>query len=59
MGSLEQIKRYWHLNLDDLQQQNPRGVLIVDLDGTITIDEPSLSYSEKKPNIPVIAKLHE
>jgi capsule biosynthesis phosphatase len=31
--------------------------IIVDLDGTLTIDDPNLPYLEKKPNTPLIEKL--
>lgn len=31
--------------------------LVVDLDGTLTIDDPSVPYSEKLPNLALIGKL--
>lgn len=33
--------------------------LIIDLDGTLTIDDPERSYSEKLPNMSVVARLRE
>ncbi|MFM5906264.1 MAG: capsular biosynthesis protein [Novosphingobium sp.] len=33
--------------------------LIIDLDGTLTIDDPSLSYAERKPRRDVIDRLAE
>lgn len=33
--------------------------LVVDLDDTLTKNNPELSYSEKEPNIPLIEKLRE
>lgn len=33
--------------------------LIMDLDGTLTHDEPGVPYPDKRPRLDVIAKLHE
>lgn len=33
--------------------------LVMDLDGTLTIDDPNLPYSERLPQLPVIEKLKE
>lgn len=33
--------------------------LVIDLDDTLTVNNPHLSYSEKEPNLPLIAKLRE
>lgn len=33
--------------------------LIIDLDGTLTIDDPEVPYSEKLPNTSVVARLRE
>lgn len=33
--------------------------IVMDLDGTLTIDDQSLPYAERKPNEPVIRKLRE
>ena len=33
--------------------------LVVDLDGTLTIDEPGVGYADKRPALDVIAKLRE
>jgi capsule biosynthesis phosphatase len=32
--------------------------LIVDLDGTLTIDDPSVSYADRRPRLDVISRLH-
>ncbi|MFC0409717.1 HAD hydrolase family protein [Roseomonas elaeocarpi] len=33
--------------------------LVVDLDGTLTVDDPGRSYPDKEPNLPVIERLRE
>ena len=33
--------------------------IIVDLDGTLTVDDPSLPYADRLPNEPLVAKLRE
>lgn len=33
--------------------------LVIDLDGTLTIDEPGVPYAEKRPNPEVVARLRE
>lgn len=33
--------------------------LVIDLDGTITLDEPKLGYPDKLPNLAVVARLRE
>jgi capsule biosynthesis phosphatase len=33
--------------------------LVVDLDGTLTIDEPGVSYADKRPNPGVVERLRE
>ncbi|WP_421932201.1 capsular biosynthesis protein [Phenylobacterium sp.] len=33
--------------------------LVFDLDGTIALDDPSRTYAEREPNLPVIARLRE
>jgi len=33
--------------------------LVFDLDGTIALDDPALSYAERVPNAPLVAKLRE
>lgn len=47
----------------DLHEVTPRGKqlkrLVVDLDGTITVDDPKKDYSEKEPNLELIAKLRD
>lgn len=32
--------------------------LVIDLDGTLTIDEPNIDYIDKKPNLKLISTLH-
>ena len=31
--------------------------LVIDLDGTLTLDEPGVAYADKRPNAAVVAKL--
>lgn len=57
MGSFEQILDYWNIGMDELILENSKGVLVVDLDNTITIEEKLVSYPEKKPNKILIEKL--
>ena len=59
MGSPDQIEKFWNINIKNLIQVNQRPVLVVDLDNTITINNSLDSYSDKRPNIPLIAKLKE
>ncbi|MFT8244118.1 HAD hydrolase family protein [Roseomonas sp. BN140053] len=33
--------------------------LVMDLDGTLTLDDPSVGYPDKAPNLPVIETLRE
>jgi len=33
--------------------------LVVDLDGTLTLDNPGRGYPDKEPNLPVVEKLRE
>ena len=33
-------------------------VIVIDLDGTLTHDEPDVEYAERRPRLDVIAKLH-
>lgn len=39
--------------------QNLQPVLVVDLDDTITCEEPGVAYPDKKPNLPIIEKMRE
>ena len=34
-------------------------VIVIDLDGTLTHDEPSLDYADRRPRLDVIARLRE
>ncbi len=56
-GTLAQIKKYWGVGRERLIADNPPGTLVVDLDDTITHDDKSRSYLQKKPNRKVIATL--
>lgn len=33
--------------------------LVVDLDGTLTVDEPGVAYEDKSPNMELVAKLRQ
>lgn len=37
----------------------PMPTIVIDLDGTLTLDDPSLPYPERAPNPEVVAKLRE
>jgi capsule biosynthesis phosphatase len=58
-GTVEDIKKYWGVSLNNLLDQNPIGTIVADLDGTITIDDKDKSYATKKPNQKVVKKLRE
>lgn len=57
MGTVEQIQDYWKLDIDDVVKENFKKVLVVDLDNTITLEDPAHAYSEKRPNLAIINKL--
>jgi len=60
IGTPEQIKEYWGLNEDEILKQNQEHkVLVIDLDNTITIENPLTPYSQKKPNVKIINKIKE
>ncbi|MCE2928389.1 MAG: NTP transferase domain-containing protein [Candidatus Caenarcaniphilales bacterium] len=59
MGTPKQIEDYWGLKASDIVQANANKVLVVDIDNTLTIDNPADSYENKKPNMPLIEKLKE
>ena len=60
MGTPDQVENYWNVKMRDLIIDNSsRQSIVVDLDNTITIEEPSVPYAKKKPNLEVISKLHE
>ncbi len=59
MGTPEQIERFWGCTMPQVQAENARRGLVVDLDNTITIEEPAVAYADKRPNPAVIAKLRE
>jgi len=54
MGTIEQLQAYWELDLKKMKLFNPRGVMVIDLDGTLTIDDPLQSYANKAPREEVI-----
>ena len=59
IGTPEQIEAYWEIDPSIIAQQNSvRKVLIVDLDNTLTIEDPNLPYSEKEANLAIIDKLN-
>lgn len=33
--------------------------IVIDLDGTLTVDDPAVPYADKKPDLAVVRKLHE
>lgn len=33
--------------------------IVIDLDGTLTVDDPTVSYADREPNRDVIARLHD
>ncbi|MDR1242454.1 MAG: NTP transferase domain-containing protein [Deltaproteobacteria bacterium] len=59
MGTPEQLEEFWSADLQKLRMENLAPVMVIDLDNTITIEEPGISYAEKKPNLPVIKKMRE
>ena len=59
MGTPEQVERYWNTTVAAMQAANVRRTLVVDLDGTLTIDDPGRSYAEKLPNMEVVRKVRE
>jgi capsule biosynthesis phosphatase len=59
MGTPEQLAEFWAVDLERLRLENLAPIMVIDLDNTITIDEPGTPYAEKKPNLPVIEKMRE
>lgn len=57
MGSMQQITKYWGVDLATMQAVNSNKVIVVDLDGTLAIDDVSLSYRDRKPHKELIKKL--
>ncbi len=58
-GTPDQVKKYWKISTIKLIKDNPPGTIIIDLDNTITIDNKSLSYDQKRPRVDVIKKMKE
>ncbi len=59
MGTPEQIETFWSLSIDTVKLQNTKPVLVIDLDDTITIEDPHVPYPDKTPNVDVIQKMQE
>lgn len=59
MGTPEQFQDYWKVGAAELRRENRAGVIVVDLDATLTIDDTSVSYAEKLPNLSIVEKLKE
>lgn len=59
MGTPEQMHEFWGIDEATLKLSNKSPVLVVDLDNTITIDDPKVSYENKTPNLPIINKIKE
>lgn len=60
MGTPKQIEEYWGIKSSEIKLHNQeKKVLVIDLDNTITIEEKSVAYGEKQPNLAVIAKIRE
>lgn len=60
MGTPEQLQKYWNISTAKLIEENSaKKTILVDIDNTITIENPSDPYSQKKPNLPLIHKLQE
>lgn len=59
MGTPEQLNDFWKVDKPLFLKENPRGLLVFDLDNTITIEKSETPYSDKKPNIEFIKKMHE
>lgn len=57
MGTPDQIETFWNRPLAEVKAENARPVMVIDLDNTITIDEPGTPYPDKKPNRAVIDKM--
>jgi capsule biosynthesis phosphatase len=59
MGTPDQLQTYWGLSLDIVKTDNAKKVIVVDIDNTITIEDPRDPYPEKKPNMALIQKMRE
>lgn len=59
MGTPEQVERYWNTTISAMQAANVKRTLVVDLDGTLTIDDPARGYADKLPNVEVVRKVQE
>lgn len=59
MGTPDQIENFWRIPMNLVKAENRRPVMVIDLDNTITIEEPGISYADKKPNIAIIEKMRD
>lgn len=59
MGTPEQIEAFWNISIQDVISQNAQATLVVDIDDTITIEEPGTPYPQKRPHKNLINKLWE
>lgn len=59
MGTPEQVEIFWETSMMRLKNENFAPVLVMDLDGTITHDDPKIPYADKEPNIEIIEKMHQ
>ncbi len=57
MGTPEQLEIFWKVDVETLATQNLERTLVVDIDNTLTIDNPADGYSEKRPNTALIERL--
>ena len=42
-----------------VEAPGPMPEIVMDLDGTLTVDQPGVTYPDLLPNLPVVAKLRE
>lgn len=59
MGTPDQIEAYWQIPIQDVVAENYKKVLVIDIDDTLTIENPDDPYTDKKPRLDVITKLQE
>lgn len=59
MGTPEQVESYWDIRIDDVAAENVHKTLVIDIDDTITIEEPGTPYPDKRPHKALISKIQE
>lgn len=59
MGTPDQITQYWNISAATVISDNMAKTIVIDLDNTITIDEPKKAYADKLPNKKVIEKINK